>query len=158
MATSGSLKRFKHRGGSGVIDPLRTRGGRRSRGSKARLRRARARQALRGEHGTRALGVGCDGVDVLRGRDLERESLSFHAIHALGAVLLGQENANVSCSQTDRDQLAVAFMLAVEREPEDMAIPRETASNVGDGEGGAEVWAIRGGAAVSVIVGSFGIC
>lgn len=92
------------------------------------------------EHGSRALGVRCDRVDVLGGGDLERESLSLHAIDALGAILLGKEDTNLSCSQTDGDQLAIAFMLPVEREAEDVAIPGETESNVGDGEGSSEVF------------------
>jgi len=108
------------------------------------------------ERSSRALRIRCDGVDALCGGDLERESRALQTIDPLGAILLGEEDANRSCSQADRDQLAIALVFTVEREAEDVTIPGSAASNVGNGEGGTEVlgdkWR-RGGRTGCWIVG-----
>src|SRR6266705_4119764 len=64
---------------------------------------------LRIERSARALRVGCQGVDILRGGDLERESFPLHAINSPGPILLGQEDANRSRPQADGEQPAAAF-------------------------------------------------
>src|SRR6266699_843765 len=90
---------------------------------------------LRIERGARALRVGCQSVDILRGGDLERESFPLHAINSPGPILLGQEDANCSRPQADGEQPATAFEFTVNREAEHVAIPLNAASNVGHCEG-----------------------
>jgi hypothetical protein len=90
------------------------------------------------EYRARALGVGRQGVDILCGRDLERESFSLHAINPFGPIVLRQEDSNRSCPEADSEQPAIAFKFLVNRESEGVAIPRNTASKVGHREGRLE--------------------
>jgi hypothetical protein len=90
------------------------------------------------EYRARALDVGCEGVDILRGGDLERESFPLDAIESPCAIVLRQDDANRSRPQADREQPALALKFAVHREAEYVAIPRKTPSSVGHGEGRVE--------------------
>jgi len=93
---------------------------------------------LRIERGAGALGVGCKGVDILRGGYLERESFALYAIKSSAPIVLRQQDANRSRTHADGEELAIAFKLTINREAEHVAIPNNTASNVGHCEGRLE--------------------
>jgi len=78
------------------------------------------------------------GVDVEVGRQHHREAFALDALPALRSVVAAEQDAHASGPQRHGAENPLAFVLALDHESDDIAIPRRAGGEVADGERGSE--------------------
>src|SRR6185312_13159682 len=90
------------------------------------------------EHAAPRDDTGCQRIDVLRRRELDREALALHSFGAERAGVLREEELDRTCAERDGDERTARRILAGDGEADHVAVPGDARFERCDGERDAE--------------------